>query len=458
MIRRFTYRSRFPVPAAELFAWHARPGAFERLQPPGANIRVLERQGTIRSGDRLVMEIRQGPIALRWVAVHEAFIDGQQFADRQVEGPFTFWLHTHRVRPDGPDASVLEDDIEYVLPGGPFGDALGHGFADRMLGDMFRWRHERTRADLARHAAVAGRGPLRIAVTGASGLVGTALVPFLTTGGHHVDMLVRRAARPGSSEIAWDPAAGTLDAAALDGVDAVIHLAGENIGDGRWDAARKQRIVESRVRSTTLLAETLARLPHPPRVWLSASAIGVYGNRGAEWVDEATPPGSGFLADVCKQWEAATAPARAAGIRVVTPRFGVILSRDGGALAKMLPPFRLGLGGVVGSGQQYLSWVTLDDAVAALHHLLFTESLSGAVNVVAPAPATNAAFTHALGQVLHRPTVVPLPEVVVRTLFGEMGEALLLEGARVRPTQLAASGFDFLHPELVSALRAVIGR
>ena len=456
MTRRFAYRSHFDVPANELFAWHARPGAFERLQPPWARIEVLERQGTIQNGDRLVMRVRQGPLSRRWVAVHEDYLEGQQFRDRQIEGPFAEWVHTHRMIADGAAGCLLEDDIAFALPGGRLAELVGGPFVERMLDGMFRWRHERTRSDLARHRAVAGRGPLRIVVTGASGLVGSALVPFLTTGGHQVDVLVRRPSVPGANEITWDPVARQLDPAALEGADAVIHLAGENVGAGRWSGDRKAHIRDSRVNGTTLLAETLARLHRKPRVLISASAVGVYGDCGDAWVDESTPAGSGFLADVCRVWEASTAAAATAGIRVVQARIGVVLSPTGGALAKMLPPFRAGVGGVVGSGAQYVSWVTLDDVVGALHHLLFADDLRGPVNVTAPRPATNIEFTRTLGQVLRRPTLIPLPAAVVRMAFGEMGEALLLTGASVRPTRLVASGFHFLHPTLPEALRAVI--
>lgn len=439
-----------------MFAWHERPGAFERLQPPGARVRVLERQGTIHDGDRLVMEVPMGPIARRWVAVHEGFIPGRQFQDRQVEGPFAEWLHTHRMFPDGDGASILEDDIEYALPGGGLVNSLGGGAVERMLQSMFTWRHQRTHDDLTRHQRVADRGSLRIAITGASGMVGTALVPFLTTGGHRVESLVRRPPVPGRGEIYWNPDAGQLDPAALDGVDAVIHLAGENVGGGRWTADRKAHIRDSRAQGTALLARTLARLERKPRVLVSASAIGVYGDRGTEELDESSVPGSGFLADVCHVWEAATAPATAAGIRVVHARLGIVLASQGGALARMLPPFRAGAGGVVGSGTQVMSWVTLDDVVGALHHLLFADDLAGPVNVVAPEPVTNAEFTRELGRVLRRPTVLPLPAAAIRLAFGEMGESLLLGSACVRPRRLLASGFPFLQPALPAALRSVI--
>jgi len=304
---------------------------------------------------------------------------------------------------------------------------------------------------------LADRGPQRVVITGASGLVGSSLAGFLATRGHRVDGLVRRPPEAGSTDIRWDPATGTIDAAALEGADAVVHLAGESIAAGRWTPAHKRVVLRSRTDGTRLLAETLARLRRPPRVLISASAVGYYGDRGAEPLSEDSAAGRGFLADVCQAWEAAADPARRAGIRVVHPRIGMVLAAAGGALARMLTPFKLGLGGVVGNGRQYMSWIALDDLVGALHHLIFTDSISGPVNAVAPGPVTNREFTKTLSRVLRRPTLVPLPAPMVRLLFGEMGQALLLDGARVLPARLQASGFRFLYPDLESALRSELG-
>lgn len=300
-------------------------------------------------------------------------------------------------------------------------------------------------------------GSPRAVVSGASGLIGSALVDFLASRGYRVARLVRRPAAGGGAEIAWDPARGIVDSDALEGADAVIHLAGKNIA-GRWNAAVKREILESRTAGTRLLASALAALRRPPRVLVSASAIGYYGDRGDRTVTEDSPPGAGFLPDVAKAWEAAAQPAVEAGIRVVHPRIGIVLSARGGALAQMLMPFRLGLGGVIGSGRQHMSWIALDDVVAALEHLAFGSALSGAVNVVAPHPVTNREFAATLGRVLGRPTMVPLPAFMVRLVFGEMGQALLLEGARVLPTRLEASGFRFRYPRLEEALRAELAR
>ncbi len=298
---------------------------------------------------------------------------------------------------------------------------------------------------------------MQIAVTGSTGLIGSALVSLLKAKGQSVRRLVRDQRLAGTDQVFWDPVAGKLDPALLTGTEAIVHLAGENIV-GRWTARKKVRIRDSRVNGTRLLADALARMESPPRILLSASAIGFYGNRGDELITEQAEAGSGFLPEVCREWEAATGPAAGRGIRVASLRFGVVLSPAGGALAKMLPPFRMGLGGRLGNGAQYMSWITLDDAVEAIHHTLVTDSLTGPVNLVSPGSVTNRDFTRILARVLRRPALLPMPAAAARLLFGEMAEALLLGGARVDPARLRASSFPFRHPELDGALRELLGR
>jgi uncharacterized protein len=298
---------------------------------------------------------------------------------------------------------------------------------------------------------------MNILVTGASGLIGSALVSFLASAGHDVIRLVRSQPRPGEKAARWDPMAGTIETSALEGVEAVVHLAGESLAE-RWTPEKKVRIRESRVKGTRLLCESLAQMTTPPRVLVSASAIGYYGDRAGEILSEESAAGRGFLAEVCRAWEAATEPASQKGMRVVPLRFGVVLSGAGGALGKMLPPFRMGLGGVLGSGQQYMSWIALDDAVGAIHHTMMTGSLQGPVNAMAPNAVTNQEFTKTLGKVIGRPTIVPMPAFAVRLMFGEMADEVLLASARVQPAKLLASGYTFRYPELEAALRHLLER
>ena len=452
----FLVRAAIPrVSSDALFAWHERAGAFERLAPPWEPVALVSRAGTIRDGDETVLRLKMGPLGVRWRARHEGYLPGRRFIDRQVAGPFRSWVHTHTTSPDEGGGATLEDRIDYELPLGALGDrVLGRGI-ERRLTRMFNYRHATLANDLERHRQAALPRQI-IAVTGASGLIGRALCAFLESGGHEVRRVVRHA--PGPGEVQWDPDAGTIDAAALTGVTAAVHLAGENISGGRWTAARKRKIEDSRVRGTNLFASTLAGLPVRPAVLVSASAVGYYGTEPAPPHDEHSPPGDDFLAHVCKAWEDAAQPARDAGIRVVHPRFGVVLSPAGGALGKMLTPFSMGAGGKIGKGTQPMSWVAIDDAVYAIHHALATPAIGGPVNVVAPGVVTNAEFTKTLGHVLGRPTIVPLPGPIVKLLFGELGDTLLLHGQEVRPRALLESGFRFAHASLEDALRHVLGR
>jgi uncharacterized protein len=449
-------RSTMPVPVHELYAWHARPGAFERLTPPWQRLRVVERLGTIANGDRLVFEYGLGPVKRRWVALHRDHVEDGGFTDVQLEGPFAHWVHRHSFFPEDDAASTLQDHVDFALPGPALAARQAEGIARRRLDRLFAFRHARTRGDLERHATVRDRPRLRVAITGGSGFVGGALTAFLTSGGHEVVRLTRRR-DPGEGWVHWDPAAGVVDLGALEGVDAVVHLAGTTIA-GLWTPKRRREILESRRQGTDLIARTVARMERPPRVLVSASAVGWYGSRGDEDLTEESGPGEGFLAGVCRVWEDALAPAREAGVRVVSTRFGLVLGGAGGLLATMLPAFKAGAGARFGRGEQWMSWVAVDDVLGALLQALYDESLSGAVNVTAPVPVTNREFTKMLARVLHRPAVLAAPRGVVERGLGEMGQDLLLTSQRVRPARLTAAGFTWLFPELEPALRFELGR
>lgn len=296
---------------------------------------------------------------------------------------------------------------------------------------------------------------MRILLSGAHGLVGTELINALAPEGHEIFRLVRYAPRD-ESEIEWSPERYSIALARLEGFDAVVHLAGESIAEGRWTDEKKKRIRESRARGTQLLSDALANLTQPPKTFISASAIGYYGNRGDENLTEQSAPGDDFLAEVCVAWEKATALATEKGVRTLNARFGIILDKKGGALAKMLPPFRMGVGGKIGSGKQWMSWIALDDVVGALRFALGNETLRGPANFVAPNPVTNAEFTKALGHALSRPTIFPIPAFGVRLMFGEMADALLLSSQRVEPAKLKASAYAFKYSQLDAALQHVL--
>ena len=415
---RIEFRNDVAVSAEEAASWHGRAGASSRLSAPWA--RENERASQLLN--------HLGPQVFSLRCNHE-----QEFLGA------------------APDRSVIVDRIDYTLPFGQTGELLFGSLTRRWLERLFHYRQAIAAADLARHAPYRDGPKQRIAISGASGLIGRQLAAFLTAGGHEVLRFARgRTAREG--EIAWNPATGRIDHEALEGLDAVVHLAGASIAGGRWTDERKSEILDSRVVGTRLLAEAITVLRNPPPVFVSASAIGYYGDCGETRVDERSGSGAGFLAEVARAWEAATEPASAFGIRTVSMRFGVILSSRGGALAKMKLPFQLGVGGPIGTGRQGLSWIALDDALYAIFHAIRHDDVRGAVNVVAPDPARQGEFALALGRALHRPSVVPLPAFAVKKLFGQLGEEALLCGQFVVPAVLRRTGFSWSVPSLSDAL------
>ena len=457
----YHHRTELDHTAEELFRWHTRPGAFERLMPPWADVRVLERKGGIRDGGTVLLQLRRGPARISWHLEHTGYEEGRAFRDEQLSGPFKRWIHTHRFIPVAGGSSIVENEISWDPPLGSLGRLVSSFFRQGELDRMFAYRGRRLRTDLARHRAFEEGGKRRgltVAIAGASGMVGTALRHFLTTGGHEVRPLVRRRPARGSKEIHWNIERREIDAAALDGVDAVVHLGGESLFGLRWTERKRRAIMESRRRSTRFLSETLAGLEHRPSVFVCASAVGYYGDRGNDIMTEEAGPGRGFLAEVCREWEAAADPARRAGIRTVHLRTGLVTSGSGGALAVMLPAFKMGVAGRLGSGLQYMSWIDLDDLLGIIHKSLEDSSIEGPVNATAPHPVTNATFTDTLGRVLRRPTILPLPGLGLKTLFGEMGRELLLDGVRVLPRKMEETGFPFFFPSLEESLRHQLGR
>ena len=446
-----------PRPASEVYAWHARPGAFERLAPSWQRLRVLERHGTIQNGATLSFAMGPRWLPLVWKARHVDHEVGRSFVDVAEQSPFAAWRHTHRFDATADGGCDLVDSVDLRLPGPALLTRLAEPLLRRLLDRMFAQRHETTRREIMQHARRPDLGPMKVAISGASGLVGRGLATFLSTGGHEVYSLVRRPAQT-AHEIAWNPEAGEVDRARLEGVDVVVHLAGENIASGRWTDEQKLRIRESRVLGTQTLSRAIAALDRKPHTFVSASAVGAYGCRSDEELDEESPRGEGFLAEVCAAWEGAASPAADAGVRVVHPRFGMILHPQEGALAKMVLPTQLGVGGRMGSGQQWWSWVTLEDALALLLFAMEETSITGALNVVAPEPLRAGAFADTLARALRRPAPLPAPAFALRLALGEMADALLLCSARAVPRKALAAGFTFTYPDLESALRFQLGR
>ena len=454
---RFTHRALFPeATASQLFAWHGRPGALERLLPPWQNIAVVEKSGGITPGDRVVLRLGFGPFAMLYHGRHREYQPERLFSDIQERGPFALWHHRPHFR-DTPRGGEIVDEVAYRLPWAELLPSLLKRKVERDLGGMFRRREEVLRHDLRLHQHCSSR-PLRFLISGASGVLGRDLLPLLSTGGHRVFTLVRRQPWPEKDEIFWDPEKGALAEGDLPAVDVVIHLAGEYIGLARWSEEKKRRVLESRVKGTTLLAAALARMTRKPEAFLSASAVGYYGDGGDRLLGEDASSGSDFISEVCRAWENAALAAQAAGIRTVLLRLGVGLTPRGGALERLLAASPGGLFRRHGHGHQYISWISADDMIAAILHAATCRALRGPVNIVAPQPVTNRELLATVARITHRPLLCPLPARLLRLLYGQMASEILLSSCRATPDKLLASGFHFRHPSLEEALASLLGR
>lgn len=444
------FESMIDHPCDEVWGWHARPGAMRRLVPPWQPMTVLQEADSLVDG----VAVLGLPAGLRWVARHDpsAYLSGSRFADDlAADGPMSWpsrviggWRHTHTFSDDGGHTRI-RDQIETAVPGAG-------------LRPTFVYRRRQILDDLAAHrdAAEAGATPMAIALTGASGLIGSALSAFLSTGGHRVIRLVRTSAR-GDDERLWNPQAPATGL--LDGVDAVVHLAGASIA-GRFTEGHRSAIRDSRIAPTRLLVAAAAAADDGPRAFISASAIGFYGfDRGDTQLTEDCSRGDGFLADAVGDWEEATAPAADAGLRVTTVRTGIVQAAAGGTLRLLRPLFAAGLGGRVGSGKQWLSWIGLDDLLDIYYRALYDERLAGPVNAVGPESVRNSEYASELARVLHRPAVLPVPSLGPRLLLGEQGARELAEASqRVVPSKLLAVSHRFRHPDLADTLAHQLGR
>ena len=453
----FKKRVLIDAPHSEVFAWHERDGVLQRLSPPWEPIRIIRREGGIRDGATTLLEVKTGPIKYRWHAVHRNYQKDRIFQDVQVEGPFDSWEHTHRFYRHGTNRTILVDEVRYRLPFHSVTGFLLSGLVNRKLSRVFQYRHKTLKTDLDVVLGYGDRKPLRIAVTGSTGLIGSSLVPFLETAGHEVRCFLRE--KPDDPRHAyWDPEKNILNTKDLEGYDVIIHLAGENISDSRWTAEKKRKIISSRLHSTLMLSKSISELESPPESFLCASAIGYYGNRGAWILTEKASPGNDFISEVCRLWENATRPAKKRGVRVVNLRIGLVLTPSGGALGKMLPVFRAGLGARIGSGNQFVSWISIDDVLYAIYHIMMTKSLSGPVNLVSPKPETNYRFGKILSRVTRRPYRLVVPESAIRLLLGQRGMEIFLSSTRVFPEKLLDSGFKFRYPDLGHALEHLLGK
>ncbi|MFH2092274.1 MAG: TIGR01777 family oxidoreductase [Pseudomonadota bacterium] len=444
------------VPVETLFAWHERNGAIQRLTPPWAPLKLLSRTGYgVQKGVKVSFRLTIFKIPMIWKAEHTAYEKNIMFQDHQTAGPFSKWVHTHRfIQQDG-RSSIMEDRVEYKLPLGflswPF-----YGVAKKDIHRMFNYRHQVLKHDLEHH--VGQTREKRILISGASGTIGSILIPFLRTCGHEVVQLVRCDKKLEIDQIFWDPYKGILDLESAGRFDAVINLNGVDISRGRWTEKQKQKIMDSRVIPTRLLAETIAKLSYKPRIFISSSAIGFYGDKDEEILTEDSAKGNSFISTVCSEWEAASMPAQKAGIRTVQLRIGVVLTPAGGALKRMSPAFKLGCGVKISHGQQYMSWISMEDALSGIHHIINHDTIEGPVNLTAPNPVTNKEFSRTLARVFSRKVFFRMPKMIAFVLWGKMGMETLLASARVKPSKLLETGFEFQHETLLSALKTMLGR
>ena len=458
----YEHTATFPYSRDVVWNWHARPGAVRRIMPDWEGIRPVE-VGGIKDGAVTSFRMSIGILPQRWVAKHHSYIEGEQFCDDMIKGPFGRWNHVHKFIEMGQTEMQIQDRIDWKLPFHFFTRIGAPIMVMPRVRQMFKHRSRRILADLKRQQMFKDAPRKRILISGSTGLIGTQLGAFLETDGHDVHRLIRPSTRLHADQdstkvVKWDDKSGKIIEGSLENFDVIIHLAGAGIGDKRWSKKRKKLIAESREIPTRNLANALANLASPPSLFMCASAVGYYDNRGDEELDEKSSTGNGFLAEICRKWEDAAQPAINAGIRTIHMRTGIVTTAVGGMLQQILLPAKLGAMGPIGGGRQWQSWISLDDQIYAMHYLMNHETASGVFNLTAPNPVTQKQFAKVLGKVLRRPAFAPAPGFVMKILFGEMGKSLILDGQKVRPKRLQDLGYTFEHETLEPALRDALGR
>ena len=458
----FVHKAKFDANKKQIWDWYNSDGAFRRIMPEWEGIQPIN-AGRLVDGDETIFKVKMGPLRQKWVARHHSVVPGESFADRMIKGPFGAWNHHHEFESKSGQMTSVIDNVEYKLPLHIFtGWSAGFTVLPRMK-QMFEFRSVRVANDLKQIQATAKLPRQRILVSGSTGMIGLQLCAFLEAAGHDVHRLLRPSTKlpsdvDSTKVVKWNDLTGEILEGDMNGFDSIIHLAGAGIGDKRWSKKRLKLIRDSRIIPTENLAKIVAGLENPPKKMLCSSAIGFYGNRGTEVLDENSSAGNDMLSDLCKDWENASSAAKDAGINVIHLRTGIVMSPLGGALAKLLLPAKMGAGGPVGGGKQMQSWISLDDEIYAIHHLMMKEDSEGAYNLTAPNPVSQKQFAKTLGKVLRRPAFAPLPGFVIKMLFGQMGKKLVLEGQDVKPNRLLESGYEFTHSELESCLRSCLGK
>jgi len=452
----------FDMPVQRVWQWYDSPGAFRRIMPEWEGITPLQ-AGALKNGETTKFKVRIGPIKKKWVAQHHSVVQGEVFHDRMVKGPFGTWEHEHRFTPVDANTSQIHDIVQWKLPLHMLTWWTAPFTVKGRMDQMFAYRANRVNSDLTRIDEFEHLARQKVLVSGSTGLIGMQLCAFLAAAGHEVTRLIRPTTRippdaSNDSVVVWDDLKGEVIEGDLNGFDTVIHMAGAGIGDKRWNKKRKEIIEKSRTVPTNNLTTLLGQLDRPPKTFICSSAIGLYGNSQEKMLDENSEAGDDFLAKTVLNWEAAAQPAVDAGIRTIWIRTGIVVTSMGGALKKLLLPAKLGAGGPVGGGKQYYSWISLDDQIYAIQHLMMTKECQGPYNLTAPNPVTQKQFAKSIGRVLRRPAFMPLPGFVLKILLGQMAQSLVLNGQRVLPNRLVASGYDFQDDNLELCLRRCLGK
>ena len=464
--------SLIPCSVDNLFDYHTRNGVLERLIPPWSGLNLVIQIGGINNDALSIFRINFGPLSFQWIAKHFGYIHNKQFQDEMIKGPFQKWIHTHSFIPQGLNQCVIEDKIDYTPKYGKIGSSIIQKRIQNYLEQLFLYRSRILVNDIY-FEKMALEKEKKILITGSHGLIGSALIPLLTSiGKHKITRLVRshnnnkniqssitqNNNKDNEKIIYWDPDHKKLNFHELEGYDIIIHLAGENIF-GRWTNIKKHKIFDSRIKSTTLLSESLTRLSNPPSLLICASAIGYYGrDRPNEHLTENSSPGEGFLAQVCQNWENATKTATEIGIRVVNTRFGVVLTPKGGILQKLLGPYKLGLGIIIGNKDQHINWVSIEDVIKSIFYSITNTSIRGAINIVSPKPVTNLEFSNTLKRIFNTKLSIPINQNITKVIFGEMSDELLSTDTYVIPKKLLSTGYKFFNLEIDETLKFLLGK
>ena len=457
----FIKNTKIPATNKDAFNYHAREGALERLVPPWSFLTVTSHKGDIRDGTTSTFKVSLGPFGFKWKAAHFGYLQDRQFQDKMIKGPFQTWVHTHSFIPSEIGHCIMEDKIAYSPPFGKLGHILLNNTIQNNLNQLFHYRHRKLGNDINLWK-IAGRNKgQKILITGSHGLIGSSLIPLLSAAGEHkITRLTRPRSNPNNTDshsIVWDPSNDKVNVKELEGFDVVVHLAGENIF-GRWTDSKKQKILESRIKSTRLLCNSLIKLANPPSTLICASATGFYGNQGNKVLTEESKPGFGFLSDVCQKWEESTETARDAGIRVVNTRFGVVLTPKGGILQKLLALSRFGIVLRPGDENQHISWVSIEDVIGTIFYSIINSSIRGPVNVVSPNPVTNLEFSKTLAKIVRSKFILPINQKFARIVLGELANAMITSSTLAMPNKLSSAGYRFVNPDLEDAFRLLLGR